>query len=694
MTDDLKPPTPPLGLHGDAPRRGMVWRGVRLVLLGIAQVAALVVASWLFSGVRVSGLGAATVAIAVLAVINALVWPVAVRLTAPLIGLTVGLFTFVLNGVAVQLVDTLVEGFIVDSFWWALLVALVLTLVNVSVGGLLHIDDDHVWRQHVARRLLRRRGHIEHSDVPGVLFIQIDGLGADVLRDAIATGHAPTLAGMVGRGTHQVLDWECDLSSQTGAMQAGILLGDNTDMPAFRWFEKSTGRVMVSNRPADAAEIEERQSSGRGLLAEGGVSRANVFSGDADDAMLTFSRLHDRSGAGDRSSLIVATPYALTRIIVLAIVEIGRERREARRARRLDVQPRMHRGGSYPFLRAGATVALAELTQAMLVADIVRGVPSAYVDFVGYDEVAHHSGIRSSDALDTLQRTDDQLRRLFSVIPSAPRPYHVVILSDHGQTQGATFAQRYGESLGDVVHRLAREPVEAPVAVAEGWHNVNGMLTDVAATSSVLGSTVRRATKSHTVDDEVRLGPHDDSEDEIHDGEIVVLASGNLGLASFAHLPGRATLQAIDDRYPGLVAGLVAHEGVGFVMVRDAHDGDLVIGAGGTHRLRDGEIIGDDPLAPFGPNAARHLARTGSFSNCPDLLINSFYDAESDEGAAFEELIGFHGGLGGAQSRPFILAPTVFEDPDEPIVGAAAVHELFSRWLASVQPSGSADQDH
>lgn len=657
------------------------WRVLRLALLGVAQVVALLFASWLFSGVSASNVGAATAAVAVLAAVNAVIWPLAVRLTAPLIGLTVGLFTFVLNGVGIQLVDLVVVGFVVDSFWWALLVALVVTVVNVSIGGLLHIDDDHVWRQRVARRLLRRRGDIEETDVPGVLFIQVDGLGVEVLRDAIATGHVPTLAGMVARGSHRIIDWECDLSSQTGAMQAGILLGNNTDMPAFRWFEKSTGRVMVSNRPADAAELEARQSSGSGLLSGGGVSRANVFSGDADDAMLTFSRLRDRSGVGGSTALIVATPYALTRILVLAIIEIVRERREARRARRLDVEPQMHRGGSYPFLRAGATVALAELTQAMLVADIVRGVPSAYVDFVGYDEVAHHSGIRSTDALCTLKRTDDQLRRLFSVVPSAPRPYHVVILSDHGQTQGATFAQRYGESLSEVVHRLGCEAVAAPAPVAEGWHNLNGMLTDVAASSSVLGSTVRRVTKSHTVGDEVRLGPHDEIADEVRSGDIVVLASGNLGLVSFTRLPGRATLQAIEERHPHLVTGLVAHDGVGFVMVRDAELGDLVIGAQGTHRLDDGEVIGIDPLAPFGPNAARHLRRTASFSNCPDLLVNSFYDAADDEGAAFEELIGFHGGLGGEQSRPFILAPTSFDFPDEPIIGAAAVHKLFTGWL-------------
>lgn len=661
-------------------------RLLRLLLLGAAQALALLLASWVFSGVEITDVTVAVAVIAVLAVVNALIWPLAIRIAAPLIGVTVGLFTFVLNGLAVQAVAALVDGFEVASFWWALVVSIVVTVVNVSVGGLLNIDDDHVWRERVVKRLLARRGTVEDTDVPGVLFIQIDGLGERVVREAIENGNAPTLAALLEGGSHRLTGWECDLSSQTGAMQAGILLGDNSDMPAFRWFEKATGRVMVSNRPADAAELEERQSSGTGLLVDGGVSRANVFSGDADDAMLTFSRIRDRSGARDRAVLLVATPYALTRILVLSVVEIVRELREARRARRLGVEPRMHRGGVYPLLRAGTTVALAELTQAMLVADVLRGVPSAYVDFVGYDEVAHHSGIRSRDALDTLSRTDDQLRRLFAVLPSAPRPYHVVILSDHGQTQGATFAQRYGETLDDVVRRLSTERVDAPVAASEDWHNVNGMLTDVAGTDAALGRTVRRATKRRSDGDEVRLGPGSDADDE-PDGDIIVLASGNLGLVSFVNIDGRASRQEIDERHPDLIAGLAAHDGVGFVMVHDAVDGDVVLGPHGTHRLRDGSVTGTDPLAVFGPNAAAHLARTAQFSNCPDLLVNSFYDPDADEGAAFEELIGFHGGLGGDQSAPFVLAPVEFEVPDEPIVGAQAVHHLFTGWLRGLVPA-------
>ncbi len=89
--------------------------------------------------------------------------------------------------------------------------------------------------------------------MPGFLFVQIDGLGHDVLVEAMASGQAPFLSRLVETGTHRLHEWECDLSSQTGAMQAGILHGDNHNMPAFRWYEKDDGRVMVTNRPADAA---------------------------------------------------------------------------------------------------------------------------------------------------------------------------------------------------------------------------------------------------------------------------------------------------------------------------------------------------------------------------------------------------------------------------------------------------------
>jgi uncharacterized membrane protein YvlD (DUF360 family) len=662
-------------------------RLVRIVVLGLVQAAVLVGLAGVFDGLYVAGFGTAVVGVTVLALLSGFVWPLVIRLTAPVVMLTAGLFTFVLNASFVWLMSEVVDGLEVTSFWMALLVAFAMALVSVVVGGMLHVDDDHVWRQHVVGRAIKHADLAEGTEVPGFIFIQIDGLGHDVLVEAMASGHAPMLARLVERGTHRLIGYECDLSSQTGAMQAGILLGNNDDMPAFRWYEKSSGEVFVSNRPADAAKIEARQSSGTGLLVDGGSSRANVFSGDAPDSVFTFSKVLDRHRAHRRRALyVVATPYALFRILVLMVADIVRELRAARRARRDGVVPRMDRGGIYPILRAGTTVGLAELTFAMLLADIQRGAASAYADLVGYDEVAHHSGIAAPDALDMLSRIDDNLERLFTTLERAPRPYFVVPMSDHGQTQGSTFLQRYGESLGDLTRRLAAEAkVVAPELADEGWNNLNGMLTDAANDRSFLGKLVERSTRRRTHDGEVALGPQTARTVAADVSDIVVLASGNLGLLSFPAIGGRATRQELERRYPGLIEGLRTHDGVGLLLVRDETDGDIVLGPDGIHRLDDDSVEGTDPLAPFGPHAADHLRRTSSFVNCPDLLVNSFYDPATDEGAAFEELIGFHGGLGGRQSHPFILAPTGLPEPTEELVGALSVHRLLKSWLEAVQ---------
>ncbi|MGI9598630.1 MAG: alkaline phosphatase family protein [Acidimicrobiales bacterium] len=157
------------------------------------------------------------------------------------------------------------------------------------------------------------------------------------------------------------------------------------------------------------------------------------------------------------------------------MVDIFRELRDARRSVRNEAEPRMRRGGVYPLLRSATTVLLAEITYSMLIADIERGVPSAYADLVGYDEIAHHSGIAAPEALEALHRIDNELSQLLSTIAGGPRPYFVVILSDHGQTQGWTFEQRYDKSLGDLVRDLAGgAPVEAPELAEEGWNNING----------------------------------------------------------------------------------------------------------------------------------------------------------------------------------------------------------------------------
>ena len=142
----------------------------------------------------------------------------------------------------------------------------------------------------------------------------------------------------------------------------------------------------------------------------------------------------------------------------------------------------------------------------------------------------------------------------------------------------------------------------------------------------------------------------------------------------------RLTLEEIDERHPRLIPALREHPHVGWLLVRSAEHGALVLGPSGTRHLADGRVEGEDPLAAVLADRGRHLLRTDGFAHVADIMVGSFYDPERDEGCAFEELISFHGGLGGPQTRPFILHPESLPVPADPIVGAAAVHDLLSRW--------------
>jgi hypothetical protein len=110
-----------------------------------------------------------------------------------------------------------------------------------------------------------------------------------------------------------------------------------------------------------------------------------------------------------------------------------------------------------------------------------------------------------------------------------------------------------------------------------------------------------------------------------------------------------------------------------------------VLGARGAHYLATGTVEGEDPLAPFPEGAARHLLRTDGFAHVADIMVGSFYDPTLEEGCAFEELISFHGGIGGPQTRPFLLYPATLPSPAELMVGAAAVHGVLAGWRRHLQ---------
>jgi uncharacterized membrane protein YvlD (DUF360 family) len=664
---------------------------LRVLLIWVVTAATLLLLSALLSGVTVEDAGVALVAAALIGLINAYVWPLVIRIALPLTVLTLGLGVIVLNGAFVLLVAELEPGLKVDSLWAGIVVALALTVVNLAITTLLAIDDDDFWYRNVVRRQAQRIANPVPTDVPGLFFLEIDGLAHDVLVRAIRDGNAPVMSRWLREGSHRLTRWETDWSSQTGACQAGLLHGDNDDMPAFRWWEKDRGKAIVTNHPRDAMELERRHSDGRGLLFSNGASRANILSGDAPHSLLTMSTAlrRDRPGRiGQDYFAYFANPYNTLRTTVLMAREVVSEWFAASEQRRRDVQPRIHRSRLYALMRAWATIIQRDLQVEAVIADMYAGRPVAYTTFLAYDEVAHHSGIERVDALATLRAVDRQIGRIAAARKDAPRPYRLVVLSDHGQSQGATFLDRYGRTLEDLVREAAAAP-----AVAVGGHPdealgyLGASLTEASHGDSRLSRVVRRGARRRTVDGEVQLERaerEENAEGDEQPPEVVAMASGCLGLVSFPREPGRMTLERLQERYPNVLPALRDHPGVGFVLVRSERRGAMAVGAGGVHYLDEERVEGEDPLAPFGPNAARHVKRADGFPHCADLMLNSTYWTDLDEVAAFEELVGSHGGMGGTQSFPFVLHPVELELPAEELVGAEAVHRELRRWLVQL----------
>ncbi len=643
-----------------------------------------------------SALGVAAVG----GLLNVLVWPLVIRVALPITVLTLGGAVLVLNGLVVLLAAWVVPGVEIRDLWSGIIVAFGVTAASTIAGALLAIDDDARVHRHLTRR--GRRDEQRDDRPPGVLFLEIDGLAHEVLLRALRDGNAPTMSSWVREGSHRLMRWETDWSSQTGACQAGLLHGNNEDIPAFRWWEKEHGRAIVTNHPRDAEEIERRISDGHGLLSDDGASRANILSGDAPHSLLTMStvlKVTGRGRLGQDYAAYFSSPYNLTRTVLAALVHMGRELFYATAQRRRDVQPRIKRTAAYAPVRAWATAVQRDLQVAAVVADAFAGLPVVYTTFLAYDEVAHHSGIERPDTMGVLRDVDHQVRRIAAAAAAAPRRYELVVLSDHGQTQGATFLDRYGHTLEQLVRDACQtEDVDtAGSGEDEALGRLGAALTEAASGEGVGARAVRTATRKRRVEGEVRFGdekPAEDAAEPEHKAppEIVVMASGCLGLITFPQLPGRVTLEQLDERYPRLMPALRDHDGIGFALVRSASRGPVVVGSRGLRWLDADQVEGEDPLAGFGPRAADHVRRTDRFPHCPDVVLNSRFWHQTEEVAAFEELVGSHGGLGGSQAYPFVLAPSHWALPDEEVVGAEEMHRWMRRWMGDIgQPAFAAD---
>jgi Type I phosphodiesterase / nucleotide pyrophosphatase./Membrane protein of unknown function. len=588
-------------------------------------------------------------------------------------------------GLAVQFVAIIILGQVlpgvrVDGMTTAVWGAVLLTLLNSLFAELVAVSDDDSYYSVLVRRLVARDFGRARDPNPGLLVVQIDGLSLPVLDQVVRAGRAPVLARLLRDGEATLHPWVALLPPTTPASQAGILHGRNDGIAGFRWYEKASARLLVANHPDDAAEIVRRISDGSGLLADDGASIGNLVTGDAPRSYLTMATIAEGGSTDDERRLrgLFVTTVNYIRLLVLMAGEMAKELYQAERQRGRSVEPRMHRDLAFAVERAVTNVALRTVSTALVIEEMYCAAPTIYVDYTGYDAIAHHCGPERVEAIDALEGIDRAIGSLLKAARYTSRAYRLVVLSDHGQCLGATFHQRYGQSLEATIAALL--PGATTVVGSADAVESAGVGRRIAAEfgrgsslGPMLAGGLRRALGRSRID--AAAAPPD----------VVVCSSGSLAHVYFTGESGRATCEAIELRWPGLIEALARHPGIGALLVRSDAGEVLVLGPHGRLDLTAGQPDRSDAMADYGPLAGENLLHLESFPNAGDLILLGAIDRVSGEVTGFEELIGSHGGLGGWQSEPFILCPAAMKLAEDPPLGAPAVYRQLMAWRAQLQ---------
>jgi hypothetical protein len=318
-----------------------------------------------------------------------------------------------------------------------------------------------------------------------------------------------------------------------------------------------------------------------------------------------------------------------------------------------------------------------------------------------YDELAHHFGPSSKQALGDLRRTDARISEIWRMAQLAGgRGYDLVILSDHGMTPARSYRVQYGESLGATVQAILDEsPARGPVPRALASYAEDTEYSDVGP--EIVEAVAQLTPASFGVRSGIRrfrdwlrsryglreiIFPEKYRVDRTND--VVVTYSSCLALVYFANTEQRLSLEQIrgDQRWASLYERLVAHPGIGVVATVSRRGVDLA-SKRGRATLREGEIevvLGENPLELFGtePYVLRAVESLVRQPNAGDCVLFGSYDGYDI--VSFDDQVGAHGSAGGDQVYPFLLSPEQLGLSAEVLEDARDIHRtILARYAAA-----------
>jgi len=532
----------------------------------------------------------------------------------------------------------------------------------------------------------------------GFIIIQVDGLSYDHLTQAIAAGYMPYLGRLLAVRRLAISPWRCGIPSTTPAAQAGIMFGNRFDIPGFRWYEKERGESVLTRRPDQITAVRARISQGRPGILRGGSCYVSMFDGDADLALFTLSVLHPQHffesvrGIG-LFLLFLLSPFRVLRLLRLTVMGYlaGLGRRLVALVRPSILNPF---DLFSPLVHAVGDALFTEVQTFGVMLDIYRRVPAIYANYTSYDEVAHNLGPDHPAAFRVLRGVDKCIHRIDRMRARyQQREYDLYVIADHGNSPAVPFSWRNGTSLGEYIVAQIGSGLsldEQVAAYAYSAEKTRYLLEELRGLEVRLTPRLRRvlAAGRRYLDRRILAGQGWDYDLE-KQRDVVVSASGPLAHVYFNVSPRPLDLIEVILLYPQLLDNLLAIPGIGAITGR-AGERTIVLGhQKGTLVIESGREIVEPPhpLTPYGDAAyaAKQLHRLAHFPHAGDLIVLGALEPDGRV-VTFEEQASTHGGLGGAQLRPFIAWPPRRPLAPETLNDAHDLYPYFVRQYVDQTP--------
>lgn len=502
-----------------------------------------------------------------------------------------------------------------------------------------------VWQRLLYITLKVRLGllHVRESpvpaDVPGLIVIQIDGLGHDVLREAMRGGFAPFLSSLVRTKGYTLGAYYCGVPSMTPVVEAELIYGKSDEIPAYSWFHRGLSRFIRGDQAGQVKLLEETMFAGvKTPLMAGGSCLTGAYSGGATMTNISPDAREEKSFlvrlARYRILLVpLLNPFRFWRMI---LVLTGSVVVMALRA----AHSRSKQFFWDEFWTLMIRLFLCDLATTMAVVDLWRKTPALFINLSLVDKVSHTHGIRHPLVYRAIRLVDLYCKKLYDSSRLAARPYKFLVLSDHGQSPGVPFETVTGETLTAILSR----------GVGKGGPTV----------IQTYGNDL--TFRENTARD-----------------RLFALPSSSIAHLYFSRwLPTIATREMIEACFPNLIPTLISHPGIGWIMVKREDDASELLAREGSAVFANGTVqtVHGKPIEdPQSGLLLSSLARLAACPNNGDLIL--FGGTHHGAWASFEPYVGTHGSFTGEMTKPFII--TDDGKLAELLANGASMHALFAR---------------